>query len=97
VAWAERRIHGVDEPAVRADLAHLPAHLDRVDRWIEEGVLGGEAPNAADLQIAASLRLLLTLEDLREAIDARPAGKLARRLFADYPGHCPAGALPPPG
>jgi glutathione S-transferase len=97
VAWAERRIHGVDEPAVRADLTHLPAHLDRVDRWIEEGVLGGEAPNAADLQIAASLRLLLTLEDLREAIDARPAGKLARRLFADYPGHCPAGALPPAG
>jgi glutathione S-transferase len=97
VAWAERRLHGVDEPVVRADLAHLPAHLDRVDRWIEEGVLGGEAPNAADLQIAPSLRLLLTLDDLRETIDARPAGRLAHRLFAEYPGHCPAGALPPAG
>ena len=97
IAWAERRMHGVEEAAVRADLAHLPTHLDRVDRWIEEGVLGGEAPNAADLQIAPSLRLLLTLDDLREAIDARPAGALARRLFPDYPGRAPAGALPAPG
>jgi glutathione S-transferase len=97
VAWAERRFHGSTEVTVRADLAHLPSHLDRIDRWIEEGVLGGDAPNAADLQIASSLRLLLTLDDLREAIDARPAGALARRLFGEYPGRVGAGALPAAG
>ena len=97
VAWMERKFNDVDEAAVRADLAHLPSHLDRVDRWIEEGVIGGESPNVADLQIAPSLRLLLTLDDLRESIDARPSGKLARRLFPDYPGRVPAGVLPAPG
>ena len=94
VAWAERRFNGVTEEAVKADLMHLSTHLDRVDRWIDEGVIGGEAPNAADLQIAASLRLMLTLDDLREPIDARPAGRLARRLFPEYPGQVPAGVLP---
>ena len=97
VAWMERRFNDSDEAAVRADLTHLPSHLDRVDGWIEGGVIGGETPNVADLQIAPSLRLLLTLDDLREAIDARPAGKLARRLFPDYPGHVGAGALPAAG
>jgi glutathione S-transferase len=57
-------------------------------------VIGGETPNAADLQIAGSVRLLLTLADLRDAIDARPAGRLARRLIPRYPGDVPAGTLP---
>ena len=95
VAWAERKFNSVTEAAVKADMDHLPSHLDRIDGWIAEGVIGGEAPNAADLQIASSLRLLLTLGDVQPQIDARPAGELARRLFPDYPGHVPAGALPP--
>jgi glutathione S-transferase len=97
VAWMERKFNDSSEATVRADLAHLPSHLDRVDGWIEDGVIGGDTPNVADLQIAPSLRLLLTLDDLRDDIDARPAGKLARRLFPDYPGHVGPGALPPPG
>jgi glutathione S-transferase len=75
-------------------LGELPAQLDHVDKLIADGVLGGDPPNAADLQIGASLRLLLTLEDLREPIDARPCGQLARRLFPEYPGETPAGTLP---
>jgi glutathione S-transferase len=94
VAWAERRINKAGEGAVRADLVNLPRHLDRIDRWLEEGVLGGEAPTAADLQVAAALRLLLTVGDLAPLIDARPAGAYARRVFPRYPGHVPAGALP---
>src|SRR5688572_22543743 len=47
----ECALNDVSEPAVRADLEALPGHLDRIDAWIEEGVLGGDAPNAADLQI----------------------------------------------
>ena len=86
---AELRIHGVTDDAVRADLAAFPGWLDRIDEWIAEGVLGGEPPNAADFQIAAGLRLAMTLQDLRPAIANRPAGGLATRLIPDYPGDAP--------
>jgi glutathione S-transferase len=74
---------------VRADLAALPGMLQRIADWIDEGVLGGEQPNAADLQVGASLRLLMTLQDLRPAIEGRPAGELALRVAPDYPGDVP--------
>jgi glutathione S-transferase len=90
----ERRLNDVGEDAVRADLAALGGHLDRVDAWIADGVLGGDHPNAADLQIAPSLRLLWTLEDVRPLIAGRPAEELAFRWFAPLPGRVPAGALP---
>jgi glutathione S-transferase len=76
------------------DLAALPDLLDRVDAWIAEGVLGGGTPNAADLQIAPSLRLLMCFDDLRPLIEPRPAGALALALFPEYPGHAPAGLIP---
>lgn len=95
VAKLERRLHGSTIPAVRADLLHLPNHLDRIDRWLEQGVLdAGDTPSAADLQIASSLRLALTLADLAPIVDSRPAGAFARRVFSEYPGATPAGALP---
>jgi glutathione S-transferase len=71
---------------VEGDRAALPRHLDRIDAWIADGTLGGERPNQADLQIGSSLRLALTLDEHAPAIDARPAGALARRWFPDYPG-----------
>jgi glutathione S-transferase len=89
-----RVVRRIGDPEVRADLLALPYHLDRVDRWIADGTLGGEAVSAADLQIAASLRLLLTFDDLAPVLDGRPASGLARRVVPDYPGHVPAGALP---
>ena len=91
----ERRINGAGDAAVRADLAALPGHLDRIDAWIAAGVLGdAAAPNAADLQIASSVRLLGTLGDARALLAGRPAHALAMALFADYPGAVPAGAYP---
>jgi glutathione S-transferase len=63
--------------------------LDRIDAWIEAGALDGEQLNAADIQIAASVRLAMTFDDLRPAIESRPAGKLAMRVVPDYPGHTP--------
>jgi glutathione S-transferase len=86
---AEVKINGVTDDAVRADLASMPSWLDRIDEWIAEGLLGGDAPNAADFQIAAGLRLAMTLQDLRPAIADRPAGELAMRLVPDYPGDVP--------
>jgi len=76
----------VSDDAARERLAALPAHLDRVDGWIANGVIGGERPNAADFQVATSIRLLLLLDDLRPAIEDRPAGRLAMRLVPHYPG-----------
>jgi glutathione S-transferase len=85
VALAARLYEATDDN-VRADLAALPGMLQRIDDWIAEGVLGGDELNAADLQIGASLRLLMTVQDLRPAIEPRPAGQLALRVAPDYPG-----------
>lgn len=81
-----------DEPA-RADLAALPAQLERIDRWVAEGLLGGERPNAADLQIGSTLRLLMTIGDVRPLIEARPCARLAA-YFPAMQAAVPAGALP---
>lgn len=92
---AEMRVLGhPPSRVIEQYLPALPARLDYVDGLIEQGVIGGKQPNVADLQIAASVRLLLNLEDLRGPIDARPCGELARRLMPDFPGSLPAGTLP---
>lgn len=83
------RHHKARDEAVRQDLATLPGLLDRIDGWIAEGVLGGDEPNVADCQIATSLALLMSLDDLRPMIELRPAGQLARRIAPDYPGRMP--------
>jgi len=80
--------------AARKDLAALPAQLDQVDAWIAEGVLGGAEPNAADLQITTSLRLLATMDDVMPLLEGRPCLALTLRLFPSHSGHLPAGALP---
>ena len=66
-----------------------PRLLDRADAFIAEGVLGRDEISAGDLQVGASLRLAMTLDDLRPLIEDRPAGKLADRVIPDYPGKTP--------
>ena len=91
----ERRLHDAADDKVKADLRALPGHLDRIDGWIVDGVLGGAIePNAADLQLASSVRLLSTLGDIRPWLAGRPSEALALALFADFPGDVPAGAYP---
>jgi len=82
------------DAAARADLIALPGLLDRVDAWVQEGILGGEQPNAADLQIGSSIRLLASIGDIAPLV----AGRRCERLVAYFPplaGSVPAGALPP--
>jgi glutathione S-transferase len=90
-----RRNHAEDD-LVRADLAGIPGHLEKIDAWIEEGLLGGEEPNAADLQIGSTIRLLETLADVRPLIEGPPAHPAAAltRYFPAMAGSVPAGTLP---
>ena len=81
---------GADDEAVRRDLRELPAKLDHVDELIAGGVIGIEEPNAADFQIATTVRVMLSFDDLRPAIDGRPAGALALRLVPHWPDEVPA-------
>jgi glutathione S-transferase len=94
VVAIEGRANRVSDAGVRADLRDMPLALDRIDGWLRDGTLGGPQPNAADLQLAASLRLLMTMDDLAGPIGERPAGQLARRVFPDWDGRVLAGAFP---
>lgn len=91
---ASWKYHGITAVRLAEDLAGLPAKLDRVDELIAAGTLGGERPNAADLQVGATLRVLLTVGDLHGLMLGRPLEELARRHFPEYPGLVPAGAFP---
>lgn len=81
------------EETARADLAALPGYLDRVDEWIAEGLLGGDQPNAADLQIGSTIRLLQTIGDVRPLIEGRRAARLTD-YFPPMVGEVPAATLP---
>jgi len=65
----------------RALLAELPSMLDRIDRWIAHGVLGGPDLYAADYMIASSVALLSYRHDLRDEIERRRVGALIDRVL----------------
>jgi glutathione S-transferase len=88
VTAAGRFNRASDENAQR-DLAALPGMIDRVDGLIGRGVIGGAERNAADFQIATSLSLLLTMDDVRPMIEGRSAERLAREVVKNQPGHMP--------
>jgi glutathione S-transferase len=89
VAAAARRYNHAGDEAAARDLDALPGVIDRVDDLIEQGVIGGPERNAADFQIATSVSLLLTMDDLRPTIEGRPAERLAREVVPHQPGHLP--------
>ncbi len=77
------------------DLAALPAAIERIEGYAEAGLVDRDSPTAADLQIASSASLLLTIGDLRPLFEGTAAERLARRYFPDdYTGDVPAGAFP---
>jgi glutathione S-transferase len=80
-AW----VAGANDHQVRRDVDRLPVVLDEVDRLIAQGVIGGDQLNAADFQIAPSIRMLLAMTDIGRLVADRPAATLARRVLADYP------------
>jgi glutathione S-transferase len=93
ITAGEWRVHGITQEQVERDLQELPATFDRIDRWIEGGVLGRDEVSAADLQIAGSIGLLLTIEDVVDLVGDRPAAQLARRILPKFDGVLPRGTL----
>jgi glutathione S-transferase len=69
-----------------ADLAALDQLLDQVDTLLADGTIGGAEVNAADCQIAPSVRMLLAFDDLHDRVAAHEAAvAFAKRLVPDYP------------
>jgi glutathione S-transferase len=79
---------------IRNAIAAVGDALDHVDELIASGVIGGDQPNAADFQIATSVRALLTVRDLDRATQGRPAAEHAMRLVPAFGNDFPAGLLP---
>jgi glutathione S-transferase len=91
---ASWKYHSISAERLAEDLAGLPAKLDHIRQLAADGVIGGDHANAADLQIGATLRVLLTVDDIAPLIEAGPGAEIARRLFGEYAGAVPAGAFP---
>jgi glutathione S-transferase len=97
IARLGAQLNRTSDHVARADLRELPAQLDRIDAWIADGTIGDrEHPNAGDLQLASTVRLMMTIADARPLIDGRPCAELARGLFPQADGELPAGSLPAP-
>jgi glutathione S-transferase len=79
---------------IQRAISQVPEVLDHVDGLIAEGVIGADQPNAADFQIATSVRALLTVEDLGPATANRPAADLGMRFLPEFGNDFPAGMLP---
>ena len=98
VAQFYLRYEGGGKKAARRDVAELPSHLDRIERLMEEGTIGGTDLNAADFQIATTTRALLNFPQLSPLIEGRPAGEHAMRIVPDFgreqPVKLPAEWLP---
>jgi glutathione S-transferase len=75
-------------------IAQVPEVLGHADDLISEGVIGGNEPNAADFQIATSVRALLTVRDLDSVTQGRPVSQLALRLIPEFGTDFPPGLLP---
>ena len=93
-AHAAWKYHGITTERLAEDLAGLPEKLDHADALVADGVLGGEKPNAADLQVGATLYVLRVVGDLRPLLDGRPCNEAAERVFGVQENMIPAGAYP---
>jgi glutathione S-transferase len=88
------KYHHITAARLHDDLAGFPAKLAHIASLTARGIIGNDEANAADLQIGASLRVLLTVGDLHGLLADTAAERIARRWFPDYAGLVPAGAFP---
>jgi len=91
---ASWKYHSLTAVQLAEDLEALPGLIDEIEGFAERGLIDGAEPTAADLQIGATIRVLLTVGDLEPVLAGSAAERVARRRFPDYPGLIPAGAFP---
>jgi glutathione S-transferase len=95
VARVEIRLNRTSDALAAQRMRELPGNLDRIDAWISDGTIGDpQLPNAADLQILSTIRLMQTFADVRPLLDDRPLADAALALFPHCDGELPAGAIP---
>jgi glutathione S-transferase len=90
-AW---KYHGITAQRLHEDLQRLPGLLDQIDAYAADGVLNGDEPNAADLQIGATIRVLQSVGDLTELLADRPASEIPAKFLPRGGQVIPAGAFP---
>jgi glutathione S-transferase len=94
VARAGRRLNRTSDGQARRRLQELPHQIARIDGWLADGTIGDpEHPNAADLQILSTVRLLYSCADARPALEGHPALAAAHALWPPVGGELPVGAL----
>jgi hypothetical protein len=71
---------------LRDDRERTGEILDRVDAWIGDGVLNGEALRSPDLAVASSLALVEYIVALQPELRRRPLMGLMDRVFSDSDG-----------
>ncbi len=73
--------YGGTAEVIGADFQTLPDKLDRLDRWVAEGVLNGPELNAADFQVAPLVAFLVGIRDIGPGVAQRPIATLADRVL----------------
>ena len=74
------------EEQERDDRARTAEILDRLDAWIEEGVLNGEELRSPDFAVASSLALVEYILALRPELHLSPSMALIERVFSGSAG-----------
>jgi glutathione S-transferase len=82
VARAVLMVFGATKERQREDVERTGETLDRVDAWIEEGVLNGEELRSPDFAVASSLALIEYIVALQPELRRRPAIGLLDRVFS---------------
>jgi hypothetical protein len=82
VARAVLMVFGATRERQRQDVERTGEILDRVDAWIEEGVLNGAELRSPDFAVASSLALLEYIVALQPELRRRPAIELLDRVFS---------------
>lgn len=90
-AW---KYHKITAERLASDLLGLPDKLAHIEALAADGVIGGDQPTAADFQIGATIRVMLTVADLDGLLLGTAGERIARQWFPDYPGRIPKGAFP---